>query len=279
MLADDQSTIELGVNSYDGQRWDECVERFHGMLRSDSPTALRDPGAKNRARTYYAACLMALHRDQDADDQMKVIILEDPRFRPNAAIFPSLVMDRFTMMRQQLEPEIKKREQELLMQEELLRIDADNKRKAAAMRLERLRDMASEEVLIHANSRWIGFIPFGVGQFQNRQNALGWTFLTIESLAASASIASFLVNQSIQSRYQQGVTDPQVASDASKKATLVNYISFGTLIGAGIFGVAHAQWTFVPEHREIKRRPLPAELALGVTPTQSGAAISLQGVF
>ena len=36
-----------------------------------------------------------------------------------------------------------------------------------------LEKLASEETVIHVNSRWLALVPFGVGQFQNRQTALG----------------------------------------------------------------------------------------------------------
>ena len=47
-----------------------------------------------------------------------------------------------------------------------------------------LERLASEELHVRHNSRWIALIPGGVGQFQNDQDALGWTLLGGEAALA-----------------------------------------------------------------------------------------------
>ena len=89
------------------------------------------------------------------------------------------------------------------MREELASIQADRVRQAQEEKAQRgrrapgrrcawrcSRSSPSEETVIHGNSRWLALVPFGVGQFQNRQTALGWTFLaTSRSSSSGASSA------------------------------------------------------------------------------------------
>src|SRR4051812_40233921 len=72
--ADDQSTLERGVNSFEGERFGECVERFRDMLTPGSPSELADRNLQHRARMYFAACLLGLKRAPDAERQMEQII-------------------------------------------------------------------------------------------------------------------------------------------------------------------------------------------------------------
>ena len=65
-------------------------------------------------------------------------------------------------------------------QEEKAKAEAE--RQKAALRLAMLEKLASEETVTSGSSRWLALVPFGVGQFQNGQTALGWTFLATESL-------------------------------------------------------------------------------------------------
>ncbi|MFO0658968.1 MAG: hypothetical protein U0165_03910 [Polyangiaceae bacterium] len=279
--ADDESTINLGVNSYDSGRYSECVDRFREMLTPGSSMFLQEVANKPRARMYYVACLIAVGNTADADTQLRTLILDNPRFRPDAAIFPTRVLDRFTEMQGKLKPEIEALEKRRLEAEELERQQRDRDRKAAAERLERLRMLAMREEIVHRNSRWIATIPFGVGQFQNEQPVLGWVFLSTEVAAGVTSIVSGIIQQSIVARYEPGVTDYNCAQTNADRAALVNRISFATLVGLGVVGVAHAQLTFVPQTREVRYRPLPPELSWSIGPMglPGGGGMALGGSF
>ena len=74
-LADDATELERAKTSYDAGRYAEGADRFKEILNPDSPNALKAPNAIERARAYYAACLIALGRTDEANQQ----ILSDAR--------------------------------------------------------------------------------------------------------------------------------------------------------------------------------------------------------
>src|SRR5690606_30400888 len=60
-------------------------------------------------------------------------------------------------------------------------------------RLEELERLAAEETVILENPRWLMHVPFGVGQFQNGNKTLGWTFLIGESVLAATALGSGII--------------------------------------------------------------------------------------
>jgi len=120
-----------------------------------------------------------------------------------------------------------------------------------------------------------------VGQFQNRQTAAGWLFLTSETLLAATTVVTSALWQSYQAQGVQGGVDWIELNSRQSTAKTINNAAFFALIGVMVGGVVHAQWTFVPERRVTKERPLPKSLT--VTPTASalpsGGWLGLQGSF
>src|SRR5687768_6684036 len=72
--ADDATELERAKTSYDAGRYAEGVERFRDILNPESANALHDPAMTERARAYYAACLIALGRSDEADVEIEKLI-------------------------------------------------------------------------------------------------------------------------------------------------------------------------------------------------------------
>lgn len=263
--ADDATNLDSGVNSHDAARWNECVERFNAMLNPNSPTAITDPELKKRARMYDAACLVALGKDAEADKQIETLLLDDPRYFPDKAAFSSKVIDRFTAARGRLKDELDRREAARIAAEE-----ADRKRREEQKAREQARQaaielLARQEVTVEKNSRFWAAIPFGVGQFQNRQRGLGYAFLGAEAALGAASIVLDLVYGSIVRQGQSGTVDREAAIRQRDRVVLANRITFAGFAAVAVGGIIHAEATFVPQFVDVHERPLPKELLLSPT--------------
>jgi hypothetical protein len=120
--------------------------------------------------------------------------------------------------------------------------------------------LASERSIVEKNSRWIATIPFGVGQFQNGSNTLGYTFLISETLLAGTTLASILV---IGYQYQLLEDPTNSGEDISRNARLAYRVQFATswaLLAVAAGGVVEAQLNFVGQTERTEPRPLPPEL-------------------
>jgi hypothetical protein len=132
-----------------------------------------------------------------------------------------------------------------------------------------LRELAAEETVITRHSRWVAALPFGVGQFQNGQDALGVAFLVSEVLALGGSITAHAIHDSLVADYTNTIATARdkitidTTSESDRKL-LINISTFSSaafvLLAAG--GIAQAELAFVPEVREKRKRPLPAPPAL-----------------
>jgi hypothetical protein len=274
--ADDATAIDSAINSYDTARWDECAERFKIVLAS--PT-LREVTQKNRARMYYAACLVSLKREKEADKQLEQIVRDDILYVPDKVAFSSRVLDRFTETRVRLRDEIAEKEKEKILAEIAARKAEEERKKRAQERVERLERLATEEIADKQSSRLVALVPFGIGQFQNRQKALGWVFFGTEAALATTTIVTHLLSGSIQRQSQEANADRLAARSLNDQVVLTNRVAFGAFAAVALGGIVHAQITFVPVFREIRKRPLPDDLRVEPSVSRDGGSLFLSGSF
>ncbi|AUX23745.1 hypothetical protein SOCEGT47_042750 [Sorangium cellulosum] len=280
--ADDLQQLELAKTRFDTGRYEEAVRRFAAMLDPANPPCERgatdaegkpcritDPHIIERARGLAAAALVALRRGDEADAYIEQILLDNPAYSPNPALFQPDVIDRFTAVRARIRARI----------EEVTRQRAEAQR-AERLRAERSRDderrwiaevtrLAGTERVVVQRSRWIAMLPFGVGQFQNGDDGLGWFFLVSQAVAGGTSIVSALALASYQNVDVTPAPPSQAGMPAAQRvdverlnsridtAAAVNHVSFGAFATLVAAGIAHAQITFVPERVSVRKRPVP----------------------
>jgi hypothetical protein len=151
--------------------------------------------------------------------------------------------------------------------------EARRRAEAERQRVARLEILAGQETIIVKNQRWIASVPFGVGQFQNRDTALGVVFLASELIAAGTAITATSIELSLHSQAAggRGLTDPSQVELLNDRLVAAHYTA---LIASGVFlltavgGVVEAHLSFVPEFREgvRKRAPSPEAPKVSVTP-------------
>jgi tetratricopeptide (TPR) repeat protein len=280
--ADDATELERAKASYDAGRYAEAVDRFREILNPASPNALHESLAVERARAYLAACLIAVGRSDEADAEIEKVIRNNPVYSPDAVAFPGKVVDRFIEIKSRLKGEIEAAFRARSAAEQAAKLKADRQQREYIESLQRL---ASQETIVVRNSRWVAMLPLGAGQFQNGQEALGYTFLLAESALVVASVSSYVVYMNLIAGYAEakGRVDFDPFQSRLDTAYQVNLYSTGALALVTLAGIVHAQATFVPEVVEAPRlRPLPPPPP-SVTPKvgagPSGFYLGLSGRF
>jgi tetratricopeptide (TPR) repeat protein len=275
--ADDATELDSARASYDGGRYDEGVVRFREILNPASPHALKSANAIERARAYFAACLIALERFDEANEQFEKILRQNPRFKPDPVVFPRQVTDRFYQVQSKLKGEIEAAD----------RVRAEAREKAEKDQrayITTLQRMAGHETVVVKNSRWLAAVPFGVGQFQNGQPGLGYAFLISEALLAGTSITAGVIHMQLVSDYSRSPTSIDYEDFVSRKDAMFRLSVYSTaaLAVVAIGGIVQAQIEYVPETR-LEPRPRPLPPPPPVVPTvgaiDSGVLFGVQGRF
>ena len=272
--ADDRSVDQAAI-TYETGRYDECVQRFQGMLRPDASNAPTTQEGRSRARMYLAACLMTLKRPAEADSEFEQLIRDNYRYSPDRAAFSPLIFGRYLDIRERLRDEIEakvKADQEKEAELRRLQEERDRQEKERQVAIEQ---MAREQIFTRKNSRTVALIPFGVGQFQNQQRPLGWTLLGAQAAFAATSMVTYFLKENIERQFSASV-DEREARRLRDLAVQANYLSFGAMVVTMLGGVIHAQVTFVPEFRELRERPLPPPVP-PLSPQLTGGLLQWQG--
>ena len=274
--ADDATELERAKSSYDAGRYAEGADRFKELLNPAAPNALHAPPAVERARAYFAACLIALGRTDEATEQIERILRNNPIYSPDPVAFPSKVIDRFLDVKSRLKSEI----------EEAFRVKSDARAKVEKDQrayIASLQKLAGQETVVVRHSRLLAMIPFGVGQFQNGQDGLGYAFLVTEAILAGTSIAAGVIHMQLIADFARDGTEVDYEDYVSRKNAThdLSIYSTAALALIGLSGVVQAQIAYVPEVREVRTRPIPQPPAItpvaGATP--GGFTLGVGGRF
>src|SRR6185295_2604664 len=128
----------------------------------------------------------------------------------------------------------------------------DKERKELQAYIATLQPLAGQESVVVRHSRWIAALPFGVGQFQNGQDGLGYALLVSEALLAGASITSGAIYMELLADYtrQQGQQGQINYADLTARLGSAKDVNLYTTTALGVIavaGIVHAELTFVPE--------------------------------
>lgn len=200
-----------------------------------------------------------------ARGEFRKLLELDPDFRFDPLLDPPRVVDFFNdFLREQqselgdIEARLKKREAEL----------ARRSGQVLERRIER-RSMA------------VNFVPFGAGQFQNRQTRKGWLFLGAEAVLAATSVGAFVTNFAVYGvRPTRPCLDPVMPRadglpgscapdriDHSGENTSRNLTRVQVASGALFFGVAI--WGIVDALRHFQAEVTVGETVAGPPPATS----------
>jgi hypothetical protein len=258
--ADAVSDLEKAHNAYVAHKYDDAAARLRALLDPNAGT-LKDADNIADARMYLGASLLAQNKKADAEQVFEQLLRDKPDYQPDSLRVTLQAIDALIDVRSRMREELASIQAERVRQAQEQKAKLDAERQKAVLRLAMLEKLASEETVIETNSRWLALIPFGVGQFQNRQTALGWTFLATESLlivgsAVSQLVMIYNVNQ-MNAAAASGSTTAQGYHDRAEEAYIATDIFTAGFAVVALAGIIHAQATFVPEHVTVRERPLP----------------------
>lgn len=258
---DEQSELDKARNAYLAHQYDEADNRLRMLLDAKSPV-LHDRVLVNQAHMYWGAVLIAKKRPAEANEQFEELLLNDPNYEPDPLSFPTDVVNNFIDARAHLRRRLEEMAVVRAKQEAERRKRDEAERKGQLQRLKLLERLAGEEKTVERHSRWMALVPFGVGQFQNDQKALGWTFLGTEAvlLAASAITVPIYLNylQARSDAFARGDNfSAQEQIDRAQTVRTVNLSLDLTFLGVVALGIIQAQAAFVPEVAQLNKRPIP----------------------
>jgi hypothetical protein len=274
----DEAKLSRALSLYEG-RFDECARELGHLLSPKSDDRLSDPAVIERARLHQAACLIRAGRKDDAAQPLRDALRSDYNMKPPENwIFGEPVIDLFFKVREELRAEIAQAEQGRLKEARKSAAAAEAAERRRRLQYLELVRLASQETVVERNRRWIAWVPFGVGQFQNGDDGLGYLFLTSEIALTATAIGSMMIQLSFR---DDGATPEQTdlpalntAVDTAETVLTVSAWSLGVVAAAG---VVEAHMSFVPERRTTRERPLPQNLRRPLAPASRTPGEEVQG--
>jgi tetratricopeptide (TPR) repeat protein len=275
--ADGCDDVEKAHSAYVAHKYAEAAERLTPLANAKLGL-VTDPDCLADARMYLAAVWIAQGERDKADAMFEQLLSDRPEYTPDPLRVSLDASDAFIDARTKLRDQLSKAARDRVVAEQLQKAKAEAESQRAALRLAMLEKLAGEEVIIERHSRWIALLPFGAGQFQNGQRALGVAFLVGESLfvvggAVGALLTSYNVSQLNQAGQSSAANE---YSTRAREAALYGNLSTLMAGALALAGVVHAEIAFVPQRVEIHRRAIPT---LSLAPCLSPAFVGLAGTF
>jgi tetratricopeptide (TPR) repeat protein len=246
---------------YESAKYAACVEAFKRLLdRADTLSAKERPSA----RTYLAACLIASGKVEEARQQFRQAILEDRQLEPpDPVVFPQAVIDVFLQVRSTLMDALRRQQEEDLRRSQLEAAAQLERVQRERQRVAELQRLAALETVIRKNERWMAWVPFGLGQFHNGDETLGWLFLSTEMALAATAVTATSIELGLHSQAQGGRAplDNVDLTNKVRVAHQVGTVAWLSLIGVAAAGIIEANVSYRSElPLGQRRRVLPDSL-------------------
>jgi hypothetical protein len=260
----DEAELSRVVGLYEAGKYRECSNEIERLLDPTGRDPLRQPAIVENARVYWAACLLGAGDADASDAPLRAAIHENPQMKPpDNLVFPQPVVDHFLKVRDSLVTEIRAAEQARIKQAQA---EARQRQEVLARERERLRQLeklAGQELVIVQNRRVLSFVPFGVGQIQNRQETLGYTLMASEVLLGGLAITAVGVQVHLAADAETQAKRRLIVDNAQLLSTwgIVKRVSFWGFAGLAVAGVVEAQLTYVPQFQEVRPRRQPLKLS------------------
>jgi hypothetical protein len=269
--AGDIEDFQAARTLYDAHDWPRAIAAFEALVGGETPRLASQPLVLE-SRKYLAAAYVFVGREGAASDQIERLLLTEPTYELDPTEFPGEVVQLFDRVRQRLAERREAQAERTRLAAEVERLTAENR----AMREE----LEGERTIEVPRSQWLVQIPFGVGQFENGEEGLGWFFLVSESLLLAGAIAASIIHEGFVAdlvRRPPSADDPreQLTDLALSVTTYMGWSFAGAFVLLGASGVVQANVAFTPTRRvRVPARSGPT-VSLRLTPVFVG----LSGTF
>ncbi len=239
-LASPADGLRDAENSYLYGDYPRVIRKLTPLVEPD----ILLPEPNQQARAYELLGLAHYFVDDQAASQkfFERLIRLRPDRRLDPVLIPPPAVAFFEEIKASLAKEIASTREALRKEQE-----AEEERRRRALSTEVVRE-------VRINSQLEAVLPFGVGQFQNEDETLGYAFLTAEVIAISTSVGLYLGIENMRR------PDGRFASEDLGRVESLQYgqLTAGWLAVALVaLGAAHALYNFEPRSK-ILSPPLPS---------------------
>jgi hypothetical protein len=272
-----QQALETGRFAYERGNYGEAVDTVYPLLYPS--VELRNEEAVIEAHRLLTLSYLFMKKTGEAEQEAAALLALRPDYEPDPVIDPPAAVSFFHAIKKKQDDRLREIRERQKEEDERARREEEKKKAEARAKAERV----YVERVVVKNYRVIGFIPFGAGQFQNRQIGYGIGFAVSEAVLGAAWIA---LTVTINQKYPGGAVP--VSSTDRHEHDVANYLSGFQLGTAAAFwavvawGIIDAQVKFVPERiietRELHGPPSPPP-AKKVKPKFSIAPIVAPGLY
>lgn len=272
--AGDIEDFQAARTFYDAHDWPRAIAAFEALVGGETPRLASQPLVLE-SRKYLAAAYVFVGREGAASDQIERLLLTEPTYELDPTEFPGEVVQLFERVRQRLAERREAQAERARLAAEVERLTGENR----AMREE----LEGERIIEVPRSQWLMQIPFGVGQFENGEEGLGWFFFVTELLAGAGSVATLIAQQALVAAIQNngmGV-DGALWQRVNEALSIVEPLSwsssalFGVLVATGLI---QANIAFTPTRSvRVPGRAVPTSPTVSLQ--LSPAFVGLSGTF
>jgi hypothetical protein len=280
IAANESVDFEKARAAYVARNYDDCETRLSALLDPTNPK-LRDPILVTQARMYLGAAKIQRGHADEGSKIFETLLLSDPQYDPDPLSFSGPVLEVFYDTRARIRERLAAQAQADAKRAAEKRAQEVAEKRRNEERVRKLAELAGQESLYVRNSRLVASIPFGAGQFQNRQPALGWVFMGVESalLAGSIITVPFWLSDFAASKRTASPVEARQYLDRAETITYANWGMLGGFALLATVGILQAHVNFVPSFHEVRPRPMPKDLVPLINVSERGGSVGLRMSF
>jgi len=247
--------------AYEQNDWAGAVQLLRPLLYPK--ITLSSPDEVDRARKLLGAAYFYAKDNFRARLEFQMLLTSQPDFRMDRVVDGPDVTDFVERLRRENADELRRIE-------DAQRRAEDKRKKEEADRIKNALTIVREE-RIREHPFAVNLLPFGAGQFQNKQSGKGWGFLVTEAALGAASIATYA---SVRLKYPTGVV-PEKDAGTAASLELTHIVTGGLFFVVWGLGVYDAIENWKPEEVTSPGRPPPAPAPrVSIRPTPTGLGIT-----
>ncbi|MET0385779.1 MAG: hypothetical protein ABW321_07460 [Polyangiales bacterium] len=276
--ANDFEEFESARSAYEAQDYARAARLFEALGGGENP-AITNRSLLLESKKYLGASYLFLRKLPLAEVEFERLLRLDPQYLLDPLGFPEEVQRLFAQVKTRLDSERRVAEEERRREEERITKLQQERSTQERERWARLIELAETERHEEVRTRWVAFMPFGIGQMQNGHGGLGAVLAVSEGSLLLVSFVSWLVHENL--RGQQPLPPQRDEFNLTERVSrYTNQVSFALFGVLAVTGIIDAQVRFEESVDRVHKRPLPPELrAPSARVSVSGRGLSLQLQF